>query len=504
MRLTQGLVIAGKYRLERPLAQGGMGALWVARHERLDVPLAIKFMFTQPGDPSVARARFEREARASASLKNQHVVHVQDYGVEGDTPYLVMELLAGEDLGKRLTRDKKLSLEAFSKILNQVAKGLRTAHEAGIVHRDLKPANIFVARVDDEEVIKVLDFGIAKETTGEAVGESTKTGELMGSPHYMSPEQCRGAKDLDHRSDLWSLAVIAFRALTGKLPFGGEVLGAVMAQILADPIPIATTVAPELPPAIDAFFFRGFSRDRERRFQSAREMADAFASVVSGEGVPVDPSSRWTIAPEDPTTSDQPTQLRPVPEVSAAIAADFGLDAPPPRAAFPSIPNDPNTPPSLYTPASLSSPSSGAVSPVVTGATGSPLIHSAPPPASPRRNAGRWGVVAGALAAVALGIVGFTFLRGGAGVAPAAVESGAAALPPASAPPEPSASAAPKAEAPAATAAPTATAAASASAEASATAASSAAASASSARPIGPKPTSSGATNTQKKPTWGF
>src|SRR5262249_46564111 len=153
------------------------------------------------------------------------------------------------------------------------------------------------ARIDDEEVVKVLDFGIAKEVTATTVGESTKTGELMGSPHYMSPEQVRGAKDLDHRSDLWSLAVITFRALTGRLPFGGEVLGAVMAQIIADPIPVASAFAADLPPAVDEFLARGFAREREQRFQSAREMAEAFSSIVAGTGMPVDPSSRWTVAP---------------------------------------------------------------------------------------------------------------------------------------------------------------------------------------------------------------
>ncbi|MFO0761083.1 MAG: protein kinase [Byssovorax sp.] len=283
MKLAPGVTIAGRYRLERRLAVGGMGSLWVARHAQLDVEVAIKFIDPKQAGSAVARQRFEREAKAAATLRNAHVVHVQDYGVDGDLPYLVMELLHGEDLGRRLDREKRLSLQAAAKILHQTARGLRKAHEAGVVHRDLKPANIFLARTDeDEEVVKILDFGIAKETGAVLVGEGTKTGELMGSPHYMSPEQVRGSKDLDHRSDLWSLGVILFRAVTGRLPFASQVLGAVIAHILADPIPRASEVAPDLPSALDGFFLRAFSRDKTQRFQSAREMSEAFTAIVQG------------------------------------------------------------------------------------------------------------------------------------------------------------------------------------------------------------------------------
>src|SRR5262249_50757860 len=155
-----------------------------------------------------------------------------------------------------------------------------------------KPANIFLSKIDDEEVVKILDFGIAKDMMSQAVGEGTKTGELMGSPHYMSPEQVRAARDIDHRSDLWSLSVIVFRSLTGRLPFTGDVVGAVIAQILADPIPIATQVAPDLPKSVDAFFVRGFARNRDERFQSAREMAEAFAAIAAAEGASVDSHQR--------------------------------------------------------------------------------------------------------------------------------------------------------------------------------------------------------------------
>jgi eukaryotic-like serine/threonine-protein kinase len=278
-RLEIGDVIGGKYRLESRLARGGMGSVWTARHLELGIQLAIKFM---DAPSPQAQVRFAREAKAAAGLRHPNIVDVSDYGVDDGRPYLVMELLRGEDLGVRLKQKGRFSIAETAAFLTQMARALRGAHDAGIVHRDLKPSNIFLARVDeDEEVLKVLDFGIAKDTSAASVeGETTKTGEIIGSPHYMSPEQVRGLRDLDARSDLWALGVIAFRALTGRLPFPGEVIGAVIGQILADPIPTATSVAPDLPPQVDAFFARVLVRDRAARFANAREMAVAFATLA--------------------------------------------------------------------------------------------------------------------------------------------------------------------------------------------------------------------------------
>ena len=275
MQPQPGAVVGGKYRIERPLARGGMGSVWVARHVQLGSEVALKFLDASFAASAAHRTRFEREARAAANLKSPHVVHVSDYGFEGDAPYLVMELLEGEDLNQRLHRVGRMSLPETGRILTQAAKALRKAHEAGIAHRDLKPANLFLARVDDEEVVKVLDFGIAKEQHA-AVGEATKTGEIMGSPHFMSPEQIRAEKDLDHRTDIWSMGVILFRMLVGVLPFPGDQVGPVLAKILTDALPQPTRIAPDLPPAIDTFFLRALSRDRAQRFQSIAEMVEAF------------------------------------------------------------------------------------------------------------------------------------------------------------------------------------------------------------------------------------
>ncbi|EYF01339.1 serine/threonine-protein kinase [Chondromyces apiculatus] len=296
MQINAGTIIDNKYRLERPLSRGGMGMVWVARHARLGSPVAVKFMDAAFASSSTFVARFEREARIAANLQSPHVVHVQDYGIDGGVPYLVMELLQGEDLGSRLDRERRMSLPQAAQILSQVGKALRRAHESGLVHRDLKPGNIFLARVDDEEIAKVLDFGIVKEAPGQLKGEATQPGEVLGSPHYMSPEQVLGESDVDHRSDLWALGVILFKMLTGTLPFPGDQLGAVMGKILTELPPQATRVAPDLPAAMDGFFARALVRDRKQRFQSVMELVDALR-IIAGTGPmsPRGPAERSTI-----------------------------------------------------------------------------------------------------------------------------------------------------------------------------------------------------------------
>ena len=254
MQSMPGTIVGGKLRLERPLARGGMGSLWVARHVQLGSAVAVKFLDPRFASSPAHRARFEREARAAANLKTPHVVHVQDYGLEEDTPYIVMELLEGEDLEQRLERVGRMSLQDTARVLGQVAKALKRAHEAGFVHRDLKPLNLFLARVDEEEVVKVLDFGIAKDLHDAAIGNGTQTGELMGSPHYMSPEQVRGLRDIDYLTDLWSLGVILYRMVTGCIPFHGDQFGAILAAVLTEPIPRCAAVGQGLPPPTDAFF----------------------------------------------------------------------------------------------------------------------------------------------------------------------------------------------------------------------------------------------------------
>ncbi|MBL8740181.1 MAG: serine/threonine protein kinase, partial [Myxococcales bacterium] len=213
MTVEAGLIIAGKYRLVAPIATGGMGAVWRARHETLETDVAVKVMTAAAATMDSALERFKREARAAAQLKSPNVVQIHDYGIHEEIPYIVMELLEGEDLGVHLARHGTLSLDRAATILRSAAKALRLAHDAGLVHRDLKPANIFLARIAGEEVIKVLDFGIAKEKDQKLASIETSHNALLGSPLYMSPEQTRGS-ELDHRSDLWSLSVLLLEMIT--------------------------------------------------------------------------------------------------------------------------------------------------------------------------------------------------------------------------------------------------------------------------------------------------
>ena len=258
-----------------------MGSVWLAEHLALNSWVAIKLM-----DPSIAATvegaeRFKREAQAAASLRSAHVVQVLDYGVHETTPFLVMELLQGQSLADCLEREKKLTPERTLAIITQVARAIARAHASGIVHRDLKPDNIFLVKEDDQELAKVLDFGIAKTTGPRFGGMETRTGVTMGTPYYMSPEQVEGKKALDHRSDLWSLAVITCECMTGVRPFDGETYGELLLNICARPV---------APPSSQGFYLAGFdewfakatNRDLNQRFNSAQELASALADVVQG------------------------------------------------------------------------------------------------------------------------------------------------------------------------------------------------------------------------------
>ncbi len=254
-----------------------MGRVWGAHHLELDVPVALKFMAPSLVELPDARERFKREARAAAALRSPHVVQVLDFGVEDDTPYIVMERLVGEDLSARLARTGRLGLDEAAVMLTQAAKALDLAAEAGVVHCDLKPANVFLARSGRDESVKILDFGVARwRSSG-----GPATNGWAGSPHYMSPEQATSQPTIDHRSDLWSLAVILFRAVVGQRPFEGQEVGDVILAILELPIPKPTERDASLPRELDAFFLKALAREPGARFRSAGEMAAAFARVAA-------------------------------------------------------------------------------------------------------------------------------------------------------------------------------------------------------------------------------
>lgn len=303
-----GEIVASRYRLERRIGKGGMGTIWVAQHLELEAPVAMKFIDATMTDNELWLTRFDREAKAAAALRSPHVVQVLDYGTDRGQRFLVMELLEGEDLSRRLHKVGRFTPLEVLAIVAQVGKALALAAKLKILHRDLKPGNIFLAQVGDEEIVKVLDFGVAKTAGQYPVGKETATGTLVGSPHYMSPEQTRGTKDMDHRSDLWSLAVIMYQMLTGQRPFEGSVLGDVLFKIYNEEPEPPTSIVPELPDEVDAFFLRALHREPSERYQSAPELVAAFAAVVrdvereSNPSVITLPREETAVIPKDGLT----------------------------------------------------------------------------------------------------------------------------------------------------------------------------------------------------------
>jgi serine/threonine protein kinase len=279
-RLGEGVTIADRFRLMRQIGEGGMGSVWLATHLGLGIPCAVKFVEGEWRRQPELVARFEREAKVEAQLRSPHVVHVLDHGVWNGTPYIAMEYMQGETLAQRLERAGSLDYVATHRLVAHIARALTRAHAVGIVHRDLKPENIFLLPDDDGEMAKVLDFGVAKYSTEWAVNSVTKTGLLVGTPLYMSPEQARGTKEIDYRADLWALGVIAFQCLTGQLPFTSEGLGDLLAKIMFEPIPVPSSIVPGLPSGFDAWWARASSRDPSVRFQTAKEMADSLATAL--------------------------------------------------------------------------------------------------------------------------------------------------------------------------------------------------------------------------------
>jgi eukaryotic-like serine/threonine-protein kinase len=278
-------LVAGKYELVRLIGRGGMGSVWEGRHVTLGTRVACKFIDGEFAAKSPdARTRFKNEARAAASLRSKHVVDVHDYGVMKDgRPYIVMEYLSGESLADRLERLGRLPLATTARIVSQIGRALQKAHAAGIVHRDLKPDNVFLMwdEEDEQDQVKVVDFGIAKFTDeGVNVSHATQTGSVVGTPFFMSPEQARGIDAIDLRSDLWALGVVAFQCLTGRLPFYSEAVGDLLIKICTDEVPVPSHVSPDLPLSMDAWMARALERDRDLRFQSAREMTGALADAI--------------------------------------------------------------------------------------------------------------------------------------------------------------------------------------------------------------------------------
>ncbi len=347
-----------------------MGAVWRAEHLTLHTEVAVKFVSDALIGDAGFLARFTREAVASARIKSPHAVQVFDHGITADgQPYIVMELLEGEDLRTRLLRERRLSLENSVKVVTQVARGLAKAHAAQIVHRDIKPGNIFLSEQDGDIFVKILDFGIAKQM-GDVESQVTMTGQIIGTPHYVSPEQIQRPRDADPQSDLWSLAVVAYRCLTGDLPFEGESVGAVAIAIDKAAYRPVTERFPSLPKRLDEWFQRAFARLPAARFASAKELAVAFDAASKDEPLPsqdVDSASFSNRSLAPVTTRANGSSTDPTPSALAiggaaskqeerATRPDAALENAP-RSAVSTVPDAPQPPQSaLETPRKVDTP----------------------------------------------------------------------------------------------------------------------------------------------------
>jgi eukaryotic-like serine/threonine-protein kinase len=292
----------GKYRLTRPLGGGAMGVVWAAINEDTNKEVALKLL---PSPDEELRRRLLREAKACGRLEHRNIVAIYDTGItpQGE-PFLVMQLLSGETLGRRLKREGRLSPETAAAIGAAVAAGLEAAHAENIIHRDLKPDNVFLHREagSSGEVVKILDFGVSRvEIAGDAGG--TATGILIGSPAYMSPEQARGSKP-DPRSDLWSLGVVLFETLTGARPFPGPSIADAMVQVLTMPIPEVTSLVPGVPAGLSAIVSACLLRELENRPFRARDVAAwllPHATPAPGQGNRVELPSLGGLEPLEST-----------------------------------------------------------------------------------------------------------------------------------------------------------------------------------------------------------
>ena len=295
-----------------------MGTVWLAQHLTLHSPVAIKLIEPAIASNPEALARFMREARAAAALRSPHVVQILDHGVDDGTPYIAMELLEGESLAERLRKVGRLSPEDTARILNHTSRAVSRAHEVGVTHRDLKPDNIFLIENEEEELAKVLDFGIAKSTIvgfGVSAVAETRTGALLGTLHYMSPEQTEGVKTVDFRTDIWAMGVIAFECLVGRKPFEGETVGTLVLEICTRPLPVPSELG-KVPAGFDAWFARACARQPADRFPSARDAATELRRICQPKGLASDDRDRdkaRALPPEGARTEvTTPSGRRPV------------------------------------------------------------------------------------------------------------------------------------------------------------------------------------------------
>ena len=286
-----GTVLADRYRVERKLGEGGMGSVYLAMHEAIGKRVAIKCLNSEFAMHGQVVERFKREARAATAAGNEHIIDVTDMGeLPSGSPFIVMELLDGIELGDLLDQKGPLPIGRSVRIVRQVCDALAAAHAKGIVHRDLKPENIFlVRRKANPDFVKVLDFGISKFTEPAAIGGGknlTATGMTMGTPHYMSPEQAQGLAGLDHRTDIYALGVILFEMLAGQRPFDAETFPLLVVMIVTQDAPSVRALRPDVPFELDVILQRCLAKDAANRFADVSELEAELAPFEELDDAP--------------------------------------------------------------------------------------------------------------------------------------------------------------------------------------------------------------------------
>jgi len=327
--LQPGDVVGGRYIVRGLLGVGGMGAVYEAEHSQLRKMVAVKVLLPQLTFDPDATARFFREARTAAAVGHPGIVQVFDLGTdESGLAYLAMEKLEGEELHSRIQRAKPIPAGFAVRVGIELCDAVSAAHEAGVLHRDLKPANVFLSKVGRaRDVVKVLDFGIAKlqrETAAE--DQVTRSGQIMGTPLYMAPEQLRGMKDVDERIDVYAIGAILYETLAGRAPFRASSYAEVVVNVLREEPEDLALQRPDLPSALIDLVKRAMSKDRETRYRSAREVGDALVALGIDSGTPWPPRT-----PYPPSSSGAP------PRMASQPGADSAPTLPAPTPTLPPI-----------------------------------------------------------------------------------------------------------------------------------------------------------------------
>jgi len=306
--LTAGTIIDGKYRVERIIGAGGMGAVYEATQIAIDRKVAVKLLHRMYcHDPQVVE-RFHREARLAGSIGHDNICEVTDLGAfENGAPYLVMPVLKGNSLAEVLSdAAHPLSVARMGDIICQTLSALQAAHDAGIVHRDLKPDNIFVTKYGDrEDFVKLLDFGISKVLESDSVSNLTRTGTVVGTPFYMAPEQAKGSKDIDFSIDIYAIGVIIYEVLVGRRPYDGDSYNEIMFRIIAEPFAPPRQINPSIPEALEQVILKAMSREPEARYRNPAQMREALRAALDGS-----PSSQMSlIATASTAMADSPAAV---------------------------------------------------------------------------------------------------------------------------------------------------------------------------------------------------